>query len=197
VTDPRRWNTAGDCEINDDLQAEGLPLPGDPPLPAKYGLESGNTAETYYKLLTAPPRRDGKTDEREGAGSQGSRTADRARTANGDSGRCPPTRSATADRPASTASRPISCGGKWPRRIDETSLYTSDISMPWRRWARATLTPKVDYMATIRHAVRRALRDKHRPAATTAPTSVRIAVRPATATSSCRASTSRDRGPVF
>src|SRR5262245_29608678 len=28
--DHRRWNTASDCEINDDLQAEGLPLPGDP-----------------------------------------------------------------------------------------------------------------------------------------------------------------------
>ena len=36
ITDHRRWNTAGDCEINDDLHAEGLPLPGDPPLPAKY-----------------------------------------------------------------------------------------------------------------------------------------------------------------
>ena len=34
ITDHRRWNTAGDCEINDDLHAEGLPLPGDPPLPA-------------------------------------------------------------------------------------------------------------------------------------------------------------------
>jgi len=51
ITDHRRWNTAGDCEINDDLHAEGLPLPGDPPLPAKYGLESGATAETYYKQL--------------------------------------------------------------------------------------------------------------------------------------------------
>ena len=29
----------------------------------------------------------------------------------------------------------------------------------WRRWARTVLTPKVDYMATIRHAVRKALRD--------------------------------------
>lgn len=44
-----RWNTAGDCEINDDLHAEGLPLPGDPPLPGKYGLPRGNTAETYYR----------------------------------------------------------------------------------------------------------------------------------------------------
>ena len=51
ITDHRRWNTAGDCEINDDLHAEGLPLPGDPPLPAKYGLENGATAEVYYKQL--------------------------------------------------------------------------------------------------------------------------------------------------
>src|SRR5262245_4359040 len=41
VKDERRWNTAGDCEINDDLHAEGLPLPGDPPLPVKYGLRTG------------------------------------------------------------------------------------------------------------------------------------------------------------
>ena len=34
-----------------------------------------------------------------------------------------------------------------------------DVPLGWRRWAHATLTPKVDYMATIRHVVRRALRD--------------------------------------
>src|SRR5262245_56656866 len=28
VKDHRRWNTACDCEINDDLHSEGLPLPG-------------------------------------------------------------------------------------------------------------------------------------------------------------------------
>ncbi|HTH00643.1 MAG TPA: hypothetical protein VL882_10280, partial [Vicinamibacterales bacterium] len=55
ITDHRRWNTAGDCEINDDLHAEGLPLPGDPPLPAKYGMESGDTAEVYYRQLPAAP----------------------------------------------------------------------------------------------------------------------------------------------
>src|SRR3989442_4814503 len=36
IKDHRRWNTAGDCEINDDLHDEGLPLPGDPPLPGTY-----------------------------------------------------------------------------------------------------------------------------------------------------------------
>jgi len=45
------------------------------------------------------------------------------------------------------------------RRIDEMSPYSPDVSPAWRRWARATLAPKVDYMATIRHVVRKALRD--------------------------------------
>ena len=45
------------------------------------------------------------------------------------------------------------------RRIDEMSRFAGDVPLGWRRWAKATLTPKVDYMATIRHAVRRALRD--------------------------------------
>jgi predicted metal-dependent peptidase len=34
-----------------------------------------------------------------------------------------------------------------------------DIPFGWRRWANTVLAPKVDYMATIRHAVRKALRE--------------------------------------
>jgi predicted metal-dependent peptidase len=45
------------------------------------------------------------------------------------------------------------------RRIDEMSTFAGDVSPAWRRWARATLAPKVDYLATIRHVVRRALRE--------------------------------------
>ena len=100
ITDHRRWNTAGDCEINDDLHAEGLPLPGDPPLPAKYGLESGATAEVY-KQLPAPPR----ADRGQGAVKAGTpgRTAGRAPTANGDSGSCRKTMSAREGHLVSTA----------------------------------------------------------------------------------------------
>jgi hypothetical protein len=72
VRDHRRWNTAGDCEINDDLHAEGLPLPGDPPLPAKYGLASGNTAEHYYNALPAPPPRPNRTHGDQGTQDCGS-----------------------------------------------------------------------------------------------------------------------------
>src|SRR5262249_6460930 len=45
------------------------------------------------------------------------------------------------------------------RRIEEMSRSGGDVSLGWRRWARAMLAPKIDYMATLRHAVRRALRD--------------------------------------
>ena len=45
------------------------------------------------------------------------------------------------------------------RIIDQKSRYAGDVPLAWRRWAHATLAPKVDYMATLRHAVRRALRD--------------------------------------
>ena len=52
------WNTAADCEINDDLVAEGLPLPGDPPQPGKYGLPTGQSAELYYQQLYKPEEHD-------------------------------------------------------------------------------------------------------------------------------------------
>src|SRR5262245_14583258 len=48
---PALWNTAADCEINDDLLAEGLPLPDDPPHPEKLGLNPSETAENYYEAL--------------------------------------------------------------------------------------------------------------------------------------------------
>jgi len=45
------------------------------------------------------------------------------------------------------------------QRILDRSGDAGDVPLGWRLWARTVLTPKVDYMATIRHAVRKALRD--------------------------------------
>src|SRR5262245_57719923 len=154
VNDHRRWNTAGDCEINDDLHDEGLPLPGDPPLPGKYGLPSGKSAEAYYNQLPAPQghasSRQGQDQSQDcGSGAHGERRfwevpADDGRD-NGIPG---------VDRlKAELVRREVA------RRIDDTSPYSSDVSLAWRRWARATLAPKVDYRATIRNVVRKGLRD--------------------------------------
>ena len=144
VRDYRRWNTAGDCEINDDLQAEGLPLPGDPPLPAKYGLTSGNTAESYYKALPAPPQ----SQQDCGSGAHGERRIWELPAEEERDGGTP-----GVDRlKAELVRRDVA------RRIEEMSPSAGDVPLSWRRWARGRLAPKIDYMATIRHAVRRALR---------------------------------------
>ena len=155
--DHRRWNTAGDCEINDDLHAEGLPLPGNPPLPVAYGLESGNTAEIYYTQLPAPPRSsrgtaaddDSASPDDCGSGAHGERRFWELPADDGNEGGVP-----GVDRlKAELVRREVA------RRIDAMSPYDNDVSFAWRRWARATLAPKIDYKATIHHAVRRALRD--------------------------------------
>ena len=156
IKDHRRWNTAGDCEINDDLHDEGLPLPRDPPLPGTYGLQSGKSAEVYYNQLPTPRaaghesiRRGQQTSQDCGSGAHGER---RFWELPADDGR--DTGVPGVDRlKAELVRRDVA------RRIDEMSPYSGDVSLAWRRWARATLAPTVDYMATIRYAVRRALRD--------------------------------------
>ena len=77
------WNTAADCEINDDLAAEGLPLPGDPPQPGKYGLKTGESAEVYYRHLYKParPDDDARADRRGVAAETGLRLGRARRTA--------------------------------------------------------------------------------------------------------------------
>jgi predicted metal-dependent peptidase len=156
AADHRRWNTAGDCEINDDLHAEGLPLPGAPPLPDTFGFESGKSAETYYNQL--PAAKPGKERDRTGDTRQGQ---DCGSGAHGE----PRFWEVPADDgrdngiPGVDKLKAELVRREVARQIDQKSRYATDVSQAWRRWARATLTPKVDYMATIRHTVRRALRD--------------------------------------
>ena len=174
ITDHRRWNTAGDCEINDDLHAEGLPLPGDPPLPAKYGLKSGDTAEAYYKQLCA--RASGASEPRERSGpaerparervgeSEGRSPSDKEDCGSGAHGErrfweLPADDQGEAGTPGVDRLKAELVRREVARRIDEISSYAGEVSPAWRRWARATLAPKVDYLATIRHVVRRALRE--------------------------------------
>jgi predicted metal-dependent peptidase len=152
IRDHKRWNTAGDCEINDDLQEEGLPLPGEPPLPARYGLRNGERAETYYHQLPAPSRADdhGAIGEGQdcGSGAHGERRFWELPADDGSEGGVP-----GVDRiKAELVRRDVA------HRIEATSIYDTDVPLAWRRWACATLAPKVDYMATLRHTVRRALR---------------------------------------
>ena len=158
VRDHTLWNTATDCEINDDLIAEGLPLPEDPPRPGKYGLKNGENAETYYRQLYKPahggegaedPTRPRSATHDCGSGAHGERRPWELTDDDGSPGGTPGVDPVKAQ----LVRRDVA------QRILDRSGEAGDVPLGWRRWANTVLTPKVDYMATIRHTVRRALRD--------------------------------------
>jgi predicted metal-dependent peptidase len=151
VSDARVWNTAADCEINDDLVAEGLPLPGDPPQPGKYGLPTGNTAELYYKELSKPrpeSKREPSKDDC-GSGAHGDRRP----------WELPPDQESSDGTPGVDAVRAEMVRRDVAKRIMDISGFSGEVSLGWRRWAHEVMTPKVDYMAIIRRTVRIALRE--------------------------------------
>ena len=159
------WNTAADCEINDDLLGEGLPLPQDPPRPDKYGLRNGENAETYYRQLFRPSQSSQANAAGQesgdvaasspsacpdcGSGAHGERRAWELSDDDGSSNGVPGVDPVKAE----LVRRDVA------QRILDRTGDAGDVPLGWRLWARTKLTPKVDYMATIRHAVRKALRD--------------------------------------
>jgi predicted metal-dependent peptidase len=150
VRDARLWNTAADCEINDDLAAEGLPLPGDPPLPGKYGFATGATAELYYKELTKPaepPPQRGCEDC--GSGAHGERRP----------WELPPDEETSGGTPGVDAVKGELIKRDVAQRILDISGLFGEIPLGWRRWAHGVMTPKVDYLAIIRRTIRTALRE--------------------------------------
>ena len=157
VRNSRLWNTATDCEINDDLIAEGLPLPGEPPLPGTFGLATGDNAETYYRQLLRPESREGTEDSQSssiathdcGSGAHGEWRPWELPADDGRPGGVPGVDPVKAQ----LVRREVA------HRILDRSGDAGDVPLGWRRWAKTVLTPKVDYMATIRHAVRKALRE--------------------------------------
>ena len=156
VVRPRLWNTAADCEINDDLSAEQLPLPDNPPHPDDFALARGENAETYYRKLLTRERPAGAADDMDvdaahdcGSGAHGERRpwelADGDASASGGAGVDPVK--------AELVRRDVA------HRILDRSGDAGDVPLGWRLWARGIVTPKVDYLATIRHVVRKALRE--------------------------------------
>ena len=144
----RAWNVATDCEINDDLRAVRIPLPGSPLLPDELGLPSGDLAELYLRLLALPPD---APPSLQGPGSG----ADCGSVAGGgrrpgerpdDDPEFPGLAPAAVDLVrARTAAEIVASAARWP----------GSVPAGLRRWAQDLVSPSVDWRRALRAALAR------------------------------------------
>ena len=133
--DQRRVNAAQDCEINDDLLADGLPLPTGRLEPRLFGLPKGQLFEAYLPTLPPSPV---IHDCGSGAHGQASSWESGGRTEAVGTGEAETLRRATAEamRAHVRARGPLPGG--------------------WQRWADELLEPTVDWQLVLSGAVREA-----------------------------------------
>jgi predicted metal-dependent peptidase len=162
VRNARLWNTAADCEINDDLIAEGLPLPHDPPQPGKYGFSTGETAEIYFqKLSKRAQQSEAECDPSTSSGSSRAESRDDCGSgAHGDRRpwELPPDEETSGGTPGVDPVKAEMVRRDVAQRIMDIT-FAGEVPLGWQRWAHGMMTPKVDYLAIIRRTVRTALRE--------------------------------------
>ncbi len=143
--DKMRLNLAQDCEINDDLIADGLTLPTDRVEPSTFGLADGKLFEEYLPDIPAQPR----THCHCGSGAHG--TAEPWEIGDG-----------------SGADKGDGEVGVSASEAQAIRRYTADavraharsrgtVPAGWRRWADSVLEPTVDWRQVLAGSVRQAV----------------------------------------
>ncbi|WP_230686640.1 vWA domain-containing protein [Catellatospora vulcania] len=164
--DHYRVNLAQDCEINDDLVADGLPLPEGRIHPSLYGLPTGRLFEQYLPALPASPRCRGRcaaaaTGAAAGAGG--------AVGDAGDACDCPPVECGSGahghqspwDLPEAGASAVRGVEADAIRRQTAQAVRAhargrGTVPAGWQRWAEQVLEPTIDWRQALAGAVREA-----------------------------------------
>ncbi len=160
--EPRKFNVAGDLEINDDLRHTALPKGCI--YPDTFGLDDGLMAEEYYEKL--PKGQDG--DGKGGNGKDGE-----PKPGGGDCGSCSGNKPLPFEEPG--PSQQGKDGAKTPPGIDhaEGELIARDVAKKIKEskgrgtvpggmqaWAEQILNPKVDWHKELPACLRHAREDK-------------------------------------
>lgn len=144
--DPLRINLAGDCEINDDLVADGLTLPAGSVQPSTFDLPDGLLFEAYLRELPPTERNqqhDAQPDPQCGSGAHGHPVA----------GELPADASATAVRPVEAdAIRRATA-----EAVRAHARGRGHVPAGWRRWADRIAEPVVDWRTMLAGSVRQAV----------------------------------------
>jgi len=169
TAEQRRWNSAGDAEINDDLHTAKLELPKGAVHPARLGLPEGWTAEQYWDALNSEatearsdvPSLPGLRGD-EGEAAQRERgAAGAARPGEHDcgSGCDGQDRCWNCDKPSLSAVGARLVARDTARRIRDHVRQRGDTPAGWQRWADEVLQPSVDWRRQLAAHVRRGAAD--------------------------------------
>ncbi|MEU7028429.1 VWA-like domain-containing protein [Streptomyces sp. NPDC046275] len=138
--DPLRINIAQDCEINDDLLADGLRLPEGRMEPRLFGLPTGGLFEQYVPGVPATPVLALDC----GSGAHG----------------VPAPWDLGADSPLAGRLSPVEAEALRRRTAEAIRAHQrarGSVPGGWRRWAEQTLEPVVDWRTALTGAVREAV----------------------------------------
>ncbi|GAA1417642.1 hypothetical protein GCM10009662_69890 [Catellatospora coxensis] len=165
-SDHHRVNLAQDCEINDDLVADGLPLPEGRIHPDLYGLPTGQLFEQYLPSLPASPPCRGQCAGGAAAGGAGQGAGGAGGGAVCD---CPPVECGSGahghpapwDLPEGGAPAVRGVEADAIRRQTAQSVRQhvrgrGTVPAGWQRWAEQVLEPTIDWRQALAGAVREA-----------------------------------------
>jgi hypothetical protein len=165
----RRWNVAGDAEINDDLYTTKLELPEGAIHPAQLGLPEGWTAEQYWDaLLSGETTARSDPVESRGFGQAeglavepGPSTSGAADSGEHDCGTgCDgQDRDWNCNKPGLSAVGARLVARDTARRIREHTRQRGDTPAGWQRWAEEILEPSVNWRRQLAAHVRRGAAD--------------------------------------
>ena len=139
------WNLATDAAINDDLVADGLPVPS-PVLPRHLGCAVGGFEEAYYRSLRTRPQAGEHIDPACGSGAGGA-----------------PHPHEITDEPADPSSGldPVAADAVRSTVAHDVAAATASgehVPPSLVRWATAFLEPQVPWTTLLRAALRKDLR---------------------------------------
>ncbi|WP_433152264.1 vWA domain-containing protein [Actinomadura nitritigenes] len=134
--DRGRVNIAQDCEINDDLLADGLPLPAGRVHPGDFGLPEGRMFEEYLAGVPPQPHHDC------GSGAHGAPA---------------PWELDAAGAPSVRAAEAEALRRATAEAMRAHQRARGHLPAGWRRWADQVLEPVVDWRRVLAGAVREAV----------------------------------------
>ena len=157
----KRWNVAGDAEINDDLHTANLELPHEAIHPTGLGLREGLTAEQYWDALRSEDD-DRTCDLAARAGPDAPRRGleaaqlDEHDCGTGCDGQ---NRGWNCDKPGLSSVGARLVARDTARRIREHVRQRGDAPAGWQRWADEILEPSVNWRRQLAAHVRRGAAD--------------------------------------